>query len=207
MTTNIDAIFRKPADAQHPIHELIGERWSPRAFAAQAVEEEKLHSLFEAARWAASAGNQQPWNFLFATKENAEDHARILEILNSNNMLWAKEAPVLIVTVAQLYKIEGKERISFYDLGMAVENLIIQAGHLGLVAHQMGGFDEAKIRELLYIPEGYVPLTVIALGYPGSPDVLHPKLRERELSPRERKPLSEFVFEGTWKQPAPDANI
>lgn len=207
MTTNIDAPFRKPAEAEYPIHELIGERWSPRAFAPQPVEEEKLHSIFEAARWAASAGNLQPWNFLFATKGNTEDHTRILEILTPNNQGWAKEAPVLIVAVAQLYTIAGKERNSYYDLGMAVENLVIQAGHFGLVAHQMGGFDGVKASELLHIPEGYVPVTMIALGYPGSPDGLHPTLRERELAPRQRKPLSEFVFEGTWKQPAPDANI
>jgi nitroreductase len=207
MTTNIDVPFRKPAETEHPIHELISERWSPRAFAAQPVEEEKLHSIFEAARWAASTANFQPWNFLFATKGHAEDHARIVETLVPNNGGWAKEAPVLIVTVAKLYEFAGKEHNSYYDLGMAVENLVIQAEHLGLVTHQMGGFDADKARELLLIPEGYVAVSVIALGYPGSPDSLHPTLRERELAPRVRKPLSEFVFEGTWKQPAPDANI
>lgn len=207
MATNIEVPFRKPADADHPIHDLISERWSPRAFSDQLVEVETLHSLFEAARWAASTANWQPWNFLFATKEHAEDHARIVETLSSNNAGWANEAPVLIVSVARLYEIAGKEHNSYYDVGMAVENLVIQAGHLGLVIHQMGGFDADKARTLLHIPEGYTPLTVIALGYPGSPDKLHPVLRERELAPRTRKPLDEFVFEGTWQQPALDANV
>ena len=194
MTTNIDAPFRKPANTEHPIHELISERWSPRAFSAQPVEEEKLHSMFEAARWAASASNLQPWSFLLATKAHEDDHTRILEILSTNNAGWAKEAPVLIVTVAKLYEFAGREHNSYYDLGMAVENLVIQASHLGLVVHQMAGFDAAKAIEALHIPEGYMPISVIAIGYPGSPDSLHPKLRERELAPRERKPLSEFVF-------------
>jgi nitroreductase len=149
----------------------------------------------------------QPWTFLFATRDHEEDHARIVETLTPNNVGWAKEAPVLIVTVAKLYAFAGKEHNSYYDLGMAVENLVIQAGHLGLVAHQMGGFDAAKARESLLIPEGYVPVSVIALGYPGSPDTLHPTLRERELAPRQRKPLSQFVFEGLWQAPAPDAGI
>jgi nitroreductase len=207
MITDINVPLRKPADAEHPIHDLISERWSPRAFSTQPVEEEKLHSIFEAARWAASTANLQPWNFLFATQAHAEDHARIVETLTPNNIGWAKEAPVLIVAIAKLYPFAGKERNSYYDLGMAVENLVIQSGHLELVVHQMAGFDVDKARELLRIPEGYVPVTVIALGYPGSPDELHPTLRERELAPRVRKPLSEFVFEGTWSLPAPDAAI
>ncbi|GCF10824.1 nitroreductase family protein [Dictyobacter arantiisoli] len=202
--TNITPL-RKPAEAAHPIHELISERWSPRAFSTRPVEHQKLHSIFEAARWAASAANFQPWSFIFAVKEHAEDHARILETLVPNNAGWAKEAPVLIITVAKLYDFAGREYHSYYDLGMAVENLVIQAGDLGLVVHQMGGFDADKARELFNIPAGYNALTVIALGYPGSADDLHPVLRERELAPRERKPLEEFVFEGSWKQAAPDA--
>jgi nitroreductase len=207
MVTNREDPWRKPAQSDHPIHDLISERWSPRAFSDQHVEAETLHSLFEAARWAPSSANRQPWNFVFATKEHAEDHAHIVETLTPNNAGWANAAPVLIVAVAKIYEVVGKEHNSYYDLGMAVENLIIQAGDLGMVAHQMGGFDPDKIRTLLHIPEGYTPLTVIAVGYAGSPDVLHPVLRERELAPRTRKSLNEFVFEGGWQQPGPDAAI
>ncbi|GCE07416.1 nitroreductase family protein [Dictyobacter aurantiacus] len=207
MSSIVGAIGRKPAPAAHPIHELISERWSPRAFADRPVEAEKLHSLFEAARWAASTSNLQPWNFIFATREHPEEYARILETLNENNAKWAQAAPVLVVPVAKLYDFAGREQNSLYDLGMAVGNLVIQAVSLGLVTHQMGGFDTNKAHELLNIPEGYVPVSVIALGYPGSPDSLHPVLRERELAPRSRKSLDEFVFEGQWRQAAPDANV
>lgn len=199
--TNIDALpQRKPADSSHPIHNLISERWSPRAFADRAVEREKLYSILEAARWAASSGNQQPWYFLVGTKEHAEDHARLVATLWDRNILWAQHAPVLILVIARLYDRPGKEQTSFYDVGMAVGNLVTQAVDLGLVTHQMGGFDADKAREALGIPEGYQPLAVIALGYPGNPDALPDDLRERELAPRSRKPLEEFVFEGHWEQ-------
>ena len=199
--TNVNAsAVRKPADASHLIHELISERWSPRAFADRLVEREKLSSLFEAARWAASAGNQQPWYFIVGTKERAEDHARLVATLWERNILWAQYAPVLILVVAKLYDRPGKELTSFYDVGMAVGNLVMQAVDLGLVTHQMAGFDAQKARETLGIPEGYQPLAVIALGYSGTPDGLPDDLRERELAPRSRKPLEEFVFEGQWEQ-------
>lgn len=201
--TNIDTTpLRKPADASHPIHDLISERWSPRTFAERPVEREKLYSLFEAARWAASAGNQQPWYFVFGTKDNSENHARLVATLWDRNTLWAQYAPVLILVVARLYDRPGKEQTSFYDVGMAVGSLVTQAVDLGLVTHQMGGFDPDKARETLDIPEGYQPLTMIALGYLGTPDVLPDDLRERELAPRSRKPLEEFVFEGSWEQSA-----
>jgi nitroreductase len=199
--TNIEAYpLRKPADASHPIHELISERWSPRAFADRSVEREKLYSLLEAARWAASAGNQQPWYFLVGTKEHAENHARLAATLWERNILWAQYAPVLILVVAKLYDRPGKELTSFYDVGMAVGNLVTQAVDLGLVTHQMAGFDAEKARETLGIPEGYQPLAMIALGYLGTPDGLPDDLRKRELAPRSRKPLEEFVFEGQWEQ-------
>ena len=200
MTSASASHLRKPADTHHPIHDLIRERWSPRAFADRPVERAKLHSLFEAARWAASAGNQQPWNFIFATKENADDHARLVATLLEFNVRWAQHAPVLILVVARLYEHPGKEHMSFYDAGMAAGNLVTQAVDLGLVTHQMAGFDADKARARLGIPEGYVPLAMIALGYPGTPDALPDDLREREVAPRTRKPLEEFVYEGHWEQ-------
>ena len=200
-------VVRNPASAGHPIHELIRERWSPRAFSDRPVEREKLHSLFEAARWAASAANQQPWHFIFATKEHPEEHARFVSTLAELNIVWAQQAPVLILIAAQRYEFPGKEFTSYYDTGMAVGNLVTQAVELGLNTHQMGGFDPEKAREVLNIPEGYDPITVMAVGYPGSPEMLPDKLREREVAPRTRKPLIDFVFEGGWNHPAPDAAI
>ncbi|HVA91018.1 MAG TPA: nitroreductase family protein [Chloroflexota bacterium] len=202
MTTAVFPVLRKPADAQHPIHELIGERWSPRAFSDQPVERAALHTVFEAARWAASAGNAQPWNFVLGTMENPETHEKLAATLWEGNYLWAQHAPVLILVVAKLYPYEGKEQLSLYDTGMAVGNLVTQAVALGLTTHQMGGFDGEKARQTLEIPEGYMPVAMIALGYPGSTDALPDPLRERELAPRSRKPLAEFVFDGKWKKPA-----
>lgn len=199
MTTVDITPLGKSADAHHPIHELISERWSPRAFAERPVEREKLQSLFEAARWAASAGNKQPWTFLFATQEDTEAHARLVEGLNESNQIWAQHAPVLVVTVAQLYPYPGREHVSFYDLGMAAGNLHTQAVALGLVSHPMGGFDAQKLRASLQIPEGHEILSVIAIGYPGSGEALPEALRERELLARTRKPQQEFVFEGVWQ--------
>jgi nitroreductase len=190
--------YRKPASANHPIHDLISERWSPRAFADRPVEDIKLHSIFEATRWAASAANQQPWYFIVATKENAEEHAQQVATLFEGNVVWAQNAPVLILVVAKLYERPGKEYTSFYDVGMAVGNLVTQAVHLGLITHQMGGFDADKARASLNIPDGYQPLTMIALGYSEAPDTLPEHLRERELAPRTRKTQEEFVFYGRW---------
>ncbi len=203
-TTTFTAPIRKPADAQHPIHELIGERWSPRAFADRPVERATLHSLFEAARWAASASNRQPWNFVFATKDHPEEHARLAATLFEKNYQWAQHAPVLILVVARRYEYPGKELASLYDTGMAAANLVTQAVHLGLVTHQMGGFDADKARATLNIPEEYVPVAMMAVGYPGSPDLLPDDFRERESAPRTRKPLEEFIFEGQWEQAAPE---
>jgi nitroreductase len=194
--------LRKPAEAAHPIHELIRERWSPRAFSDRPVEQATLHSLFEAARWAASGGNKQPWRFILATIDDAPAHARLAATLNEKNHLWAQHAPVLILVVAEIYPYPGKEYAGFYDVGMAVGNLVTQAVDLGLATHQMGGFDADKARATLGIPEGYAPLAVIALGYPGSHTTLSDDLQERELAPRSRKPLEEFVFEGHWNVPA-----
>jgi nitroreductase len=190
--------YRKPANANYPIHDLISERWSPRAFAERPVEDSKLYSIFEAARWAASSGNQQPWSFIIARKENTDDFAQMVATLWELNAIWAQHAPVLILVVAKLYEQPGKEQASFYDVGMAVGNLVTQAVHLGLVTHQMGGFDAERASTSLGIPQGYQPLAVIALGYPDTPDKLPDSLRKREVAPRSRKLQEEFVFPTRW---------
>ena len=200
MTDTAIVPLRKPADNDAPIHDLIRERWSPRAFADRPVEPEKLASLFEAARWAASAANRQPWRFIVATKEDPEAHARFVSLLWELNVRWAQNAPVLILVVAQHYENPGRERASLYDVGMAASNLVTQATALGLVTHQMGGFDISRAIEVLNIPAGHEPLAIIALGYPGDPDTLPDDLRAREIAPRTRKPTSDFVFAGRWDE-------
>lgn len=191
--------MEKPAETQSPIHDLLKRRWSPRAFAERPVEPEKLRSLFEAARWAPSSNNGQPWRFLVATKENKADWDRLFTCLVEGNQKWAHQAPVLMLSVATLTFDDGSaNRHAFHDTGMAVENLIIQATAMGLFVHQMAGFRIDQVRKECKIPDGYDPVAMIAVGYPGNPATLPDYLRERELRPRERNPIAEFVFSGTW---------
>ena len=197
--------MEKSADTQHPIHDLLKRRWSPRAFSDQPVEAEKLRILFEAARWAPSSNNEQPWRFVVANKDNETEWSRLLACLVEGNRKWAYRAPVLILSVASLNFEDDStpNRHAFHDTGMAVENLVLQATALGLVAHQMAGFDVEKARADLKIPSGYEPVAMIAVGYPGDPAQLSDRLRAREAQPRVRKPLTEFVYSATWEQPSP----
>jgi nitroreductase len=197
--------MEKPADTQYPIHDLLRQRWSPRAFDERPVETEKLQSLFEAARWAPSSNNEQPWRFVVATKDNQRAYDRFFACLVEGNRKWAFRAPVLILSVASLnFEDDAKpNRHAFHDTGMAVENLVLEAIALGLQAHQMAGFDIEKSRTDLNIPSGYEPVAMIAVGYPGDPAVLPGYLRERELKPRDRRPIGEFVFSGQWGQNSP----
>ena len=196
--------MEKPAETETPIHELIGRRWSPRAFSDRPVEPNKLRSVLEAARWAASSRNEQPWAFLIATREDPKNFQALVDVLMSANQAWAQKAPVLILTLAHTqWTTEGTpNRVALHDLGLAVSNLVIQATALGLSTHQMGGFDVEAARERFHVPAGWDPVSVIALGYPGEVDTLPEALREREMSQRQRKPLEEFVFSGTWGNPA-----
>jgi nitroreductase len=197
--------MEKPAQTDYPIMELLKRRWSPRAVSDQMVEREKLLSLFEAARWAPSSFNEQPWYFVLATKQNPAEHARLLSCLVEGNQQWARQAPLLMVSVAKLnFDKTGKpNRHAFYDLGMAVGNLITQATALDLFVHQMAGFSPEKVTELYKIPDEFEPVAAIAIGYGGSVQDLPESLRERELGPRSRKPIQEFVFEGRWGQASP----
>lgn len=196
--------MEKPAETQYPIHETLRRRWSPRAFSDRPVEPEKLGSVLEAARWAPSSNNEQPWSFFVAPKTSPSEHDRLASCLVEGNQ-WARQAPVLMLSVAKLYyERNGKvNRHAFHDVGLAAGNLVVQATALGLFVHQMAGFDVDKAREVFLIPEGHEPVAVLALGYPGDPDSLPDKLRERELAQRTRKPLKEFVFIRQWGQPGP----
>jgi nitroreductase len=197
----------KLAETNYLVHELIRRRWSPRAFVDRLVEPEKLLSLLEAARWAPSSYNYQPWSFIIATKDNPEEYNRLLGTLVEFNQGWAKAAPVLLIAVARLRNEDGKEnRHAFHDVGLALENLVLQATDLGLAVHQIGGFDVEKARAVYQIPEGYEPATAVTIGYAGDPQSLPDGLKERELAPRSRKPLTEFVFTGQWGTASPLLN-
>ena len=198
-------VMEKPAETQYPIHDLLRRRWSPRAFSDRRVDPAIMRSLLEAARWAPSSYNEQPWSFIVATKDDPVEFGRLLSCLVEGNIQWAQHAPVLMVSVARLsFEDDGKpNRHAFHDVGLAVANLIVQATALGLVVHQMAGIFPDKIRELYGIPEGYEAVAGIALGYPGDPQSLPEGLRKRELAPRERKPMTEFVFSGRWGQTSP----
>jgi nitroreductase len=196
--------MEKLAETQNPIHDLIRRRWSPRAFSERPVESDKLRSVLEAARWAPSSRNEQPWAFLLATREDPESYERLFGVLMEMNRAWAQKAPVLILTLAhtQLTKDGTPNRHGFYDLGQATSNLLLQATSLGLVTHQMGGFDVEAARQRFHVPSGWEPVSVMALGYPGEVESLPEALREREMEQRRRKPLEEFVFAGAWGHPA-----
>ena len=194
----------RPASVSVPIHEIISHRWSPRAFESRPVEREKLHSLFEAARWASSSYNAQPWFYIVATKSDTENYRKILDSFVEFNQGWAMNAPVLAISVAHKAFDDGRpNRHAFHDVGQASSGLAIQAAALGLQVHQMAGILPEKARELFAIPEGYEAVAGIAIGYPGDPAQLQGQLRERELAPRSRKPLDSFIFTGKWGQTSP----
>ena len=195
----------KPAESNSPLHDLIAQRWSPRAFRAKPVEQALLGSLMEAARWAPSCFNEQPWRFMVETKDNPEGFERLLNCLVPFNQSWAGKAPVLLLSVAcGSFSRNGKpNRHGAYDTGMAAENLTLQAQALGLAVHQMGGFDADAARAAYGIPEGFEPMAAFAVGYAGEPEDLDDGAAEKERAPRVRKPLTETFFSGKWGQPAP----
>ena len=197
--------MEKPAQTDHPIQEILKRRWSPRAFADRMVESEKLRSLFEAARWAPSSFNEQPWFFIVATKEKPEEHARLLSCLVEKNQQWARLAPVLMVSVAKLkFAKTGKpNRHAFHDVGLAMGNMLVEATALGLCVHQMAGLFPEKVREIYGVPEEFEPVAAIALGYAAEVEVLPDTFREQELGPRARKPIGSFVFQGNWEKQSP----
>ncbi|HLZ32722.1 MAG TPA: nitroreductase family protein [Nitrospira sp.] len=197
--------MEKPAQTDAPIHELLARRWSPRAFDERPIEPEKLASLFEAARWAPSSNNEQPWRFLVATREQGGEYDRLLDCLLEGNRKWAYRAPVLILSVASMHFVDGAKanRHAYHDTGMAAENLVLQATASGLFAHQMAGFNVEKARADFNIPQGFEPVAMIAVGYAGDSQVLPDYLKQRELAPRQRNPVSTFVFSGDWGKPSP----
>lgn len=182
------------------VHPLILNRRSPRAFDIKPVSREVLMSLFEAARWAPSSYNNQPWRFIYALKGNPA-YEQLLSTAVEFNQNWAKHAPVLLLSIAKkTFDFNNEPNVhAWHDVGMAMQNLAIQATNLGLVIHQMAGYDPAKARQILGIPDGYEPVALVAIGYPGDINQLPEELRKMEEAPRSRKPIEEFAFENHWR--------
>ena len=195
---------QKQATPNHPVHELITQRWSPYAFADRAVSDDDLRALVEAARWAASSYNEQPWRYIVATKANPAAFDALLSCLVEANREWAKAAPVLALgCISPNFVHNGKPNAAAeHDLGLASATLTFEATARGLFVHQMIGILPDRAREVYRIPDAFRPLTALAVGYAAAPDTLPEKLRGRDLAPRTRRPLPEFVFGGEWGAPS-----
>lgn len=194
----------KPAETSVAIHDLIRDRWSPRSFLDRPVSKEVLVSLFEAARWAPSCNNSQPWRYIVATNEDAEEYERIQGCVNERNQRWSRLAPVIVIVCA--YKMMANDRPSpthFYDTGMASALLTMQATAHGLVIHQMAGILRDKIKETYAVPDDTDVICGFGLGYQGEPSLLPDELAEREVAPRERQALTDFVFTGKFGSTSP----
>lgn len=194
----------KRARPDHPIQDVVAHRWSPYGYDPRPVPAADLRSLFEAARWAPSAFNEQPWRYIVAVREDETAFATLLDCLVDANREWARHASALAVGVAALtYARNGNPNgTALHDLGLAAAALSTEATARGLVVHQMGGIRPDRVREIYGVPEGFKPLTALAIGYAADPATLPAELRERDTAPRSRRPQAEFVFAGAWDKPA-----
>jgi len=190
----------KIAKTDHPVHELVARRWSPYGYSARPVAEPDLRSLFEAARWAPSSYNEQPWRYILASRDDPAQFERLLECLVPANREWARTAPVLALGVfKRSFSHDGSPNaVAMHDLGLAAGNLCLEATARGLYVHQMAGILPERARELFGIPDDFQPITGIAIGYAADLDTLPEKLRRRDTTPRRRKPLGELVFGPRW---------
>jgi nitroreductase len=184
------------------VDDLIRRRWSPRTYSDKEISAAELRKLFEAARWAASSSNEQPWRFLVGRRGD-ETYQKIFNALVEFNQSWAKSAPVLVLSVAKnVFTNNGKPNAyGMHDTGAASATLALQATAIGLHTHSMAGFDREQARASFAIPSDYEIGAVTAIGYLGDPASLPEHLQKMEVSPRQRKPLEEFVF-SDWEKPA-----
>ncbi|MBI5422104.1 nitroreductase family protein [Candidatus Peregrinibacteria bacterium] len=187
-------IHSKPAPVGHPIHELIANRWSPLSYSNQPLSPELVQSLLEAARWAPSSFNEQPWSYVVGFQGDAI-HAPLADCLKEGNA-WAKTAPVLMLSVAKTFFDHNHKpnRHAQHDTGAASALMALQATAMGLAFHQMAGFDSDKARSAFGIGEGFEPMAMIAIGFPGDSNALEGKMKEREEAPRSRKPTEELIW-------------
>ena len=190
----------KQANPDYPIHELIEHRWSPYLFSDRSVAKEDLLSLFEAARWAPSSYNEQPWRFIVATKEQPEELEKLLSCCVPANQEWAKAASALALGISHLvFDRNGKEnKAAIHDLGAAVSYLSFEATARGISVHQMIGIEPVKAKQAYNIPDEYEVLTAFAIGYTDTEQRNSGELANRDQTPRQRKALSEFVFYEKW---------
>jgi nitroreductase len=188
-------IITKTAKADFPISEIISRRWSARAFSTRHIEKSKLLSILEAARWAPSSRNEQPWRYIVFTNDNPEKLKKAQSVLKEIND-YAKRAPILICAITKITYSDNEipNRLHFHDLGAANENMFLEAFNQGLIMHEMGGFDLQKAREVFNIPEDYEIGVMIAIGYQDTYHVLPDRLKEKAFTPRIRKPLSKIAF-------------
>lgn len=197
MTNSTDP--HKQAVTHYAVDPLIRDRWSPRAFADRSVDREAIGSLLEAARWAASCFNDQPWSFVVAPREDEAAFAKALSCLVPGNQAWAQHAPLLLLSLARTtFAHNGKpNRHAWHDVGAATAQMALQATSLGLYIHPMAGIDVERIRSEYQLPENVDPVAAIAVGWLGDPATLPEKLEKSERGPRSRKGLEEVVF-GGW---------
>jgi nitroreductase len=180
--------------------DAVAKRFSPRAYSSKNVEREKLLMVLEAARWSASSYNEQPWRFIVATKENPEAFAKMLSVANDWNQKWVKLAPVLILTVAKkTFSHNGNpSKHAWHDVGQAVATLALEAANHDLYIHQMGGIHADKAKELYNIPDDFDVVSLFTLGYLGDLKDLPEEFHKSEQRKRERKALTEVVFENEF---------
>lgn len=198
--------MKKPAAADHAVHELIAERWSPLAFDPTPLEGGTVRSLLEASRWAASSFNEQPWRFIVGDKASDPDAWQgVFDTLVPGNQPWAQHAPLLLIGVASMRYARGDKpnRHAYYDLGQATATLVLQATAMGLAAHQMGGFSPEAAQARFDIPQGFEAVAVTAIGRPGDGSLLDEAGRARDAAPRSRRPLTDLGFGTSWGDPAP----
>jgi nitroreductase len=187
-----------------PVHELISKRYSPYGFEEKSVAESDLCSLFEAARWAASSFNEQPWRYILARREQVDEFSKLLSCLTEGNQSWAKSAGALALGVVSLRfaRNEKPNRYAVHDLGLASAQLTLEATARGLSIHQMAGILPEKARDLYDIPDGFEAMTALAIGYRSDSNSFDSQFAERDAAPRKRRPLSETLFESSWGKAA-----
>jgi nitroreductase len=197
--------MHNPATTQVPINETLANRWSGRAYdASKQVSHEQIIALLEAARWAPSCFGDQPWRFIVWDKNaDAQAWQQGFDCLVPGNQAWVKDAPVLLLVCADtLFNHNQKpNRWAQYDTGAAAENMCLQASSMGLMAHQMGGFDADKARVTCTIPEQYTPMAMMSIGYPADIATLEGDVLARETAPRTRRPINELFFASSWGKP------
>ncbi|MEM6283133.1 MAG: nitroreductase family protein [Chloroflexota bacterium] len=191
-----------PANTDHPIHDLLRERYSARAYSDQPVDAETLLSVLEAARWAPSSRNQQPWRFIVAPKDDPAAYDKLFAVIKEGNQQWAGNAPVLMLAVAHTGSGDDYRQVALYDTGQAVAYLTIQAQARGLSLRQMGGIHYDAAKAAYNIPDDYQVMVAIALGYAEAPESIPDTLAERERKPRTRNSLHKMVFR-EWEQASP----